>query len=576
MYRLLAVALLTLCSGSVHAFESNEHKRIGDLSYHIALKSFCAQKPGSPVCDAQTGLTREAGLFFNPFAAPRGNEDTRPTYGDLVMCVDYFLSAEKLIAGREDSMIRPYITPTRDSLYPASADELELAVSVRCSAALDNWEGARAGHVNHNHFQEEVLLAQRNNHGLSLYLAATGTTIFSALAVNAISDHYLHDTFAPGHITTWRNKLSDVVANSYHDYRNRHGLNVDVRVDVLRSNATLGASAGKPTVLDTAFEVLASNSGADHFFCEHEAGREHPPCTVGSGARASRLAALRTFANGASPVKTLFKGDKFLYADNKDQDIQRFVMLLTAVRSIHDVLESHNRAPLVVLKDSFRKSTWTWNYAEDDNGGLTPLPPSAIVASTGPVQYQVARRYSIKGEPRDLNTIDNHNVDKIFGVNLGIDNMTFGNNQSRYYAGLEAVLAGFTLFDGFRGRLPLEKDIGNLAWTVGIQPFVSPGPNGVALTSRLLMILPETETAFSLQLKALRLAPVGQRHTWRPYVGLRMDMGLTSFMTMYLQAGKDAAVQRDGSIRSGPSVGGGIQLGAPTCRIPGIQKIFCP
>ncbi len=572
MYRLLAAALLTLCSGSVHAFESNEHKRIGDLSYHIALKSFCAQKPDSPVCGAKTG----AGLFFNPLVATRTEEDTRPTYGDLVMCVDYFLSAEKLIAGREKDMVRGYGS-TRDSLYPASAGELELEVSIRCSAGLDNWEGARAGHVNHNHFQQEVLLAQRNNHGLSLYLAATSPTVFSALAVNAISDHYLHDTFAPGHITTWRNKLSDVVANSYHDYRNRNGLNVKVNLDLLRSNAKLDGTEGTPTALATAFEVLASTPGADHFFCEHPDEPKFAPCPARDAGNAKkRLDALQASIHGAPDTTTVFKGDKFLYADSKDQDIQRFVMLMTAVRSIHDVLESHNPGAAVALKDSFSTSSWTWNYAKDDSTLPTLLPSSAIIASTGPVTYHVARRYSTVGEAHDRNRIDNHNLDKIFGINLGIDNMTFGNNQSRYYAGLEAVLAGFTLFDGFRGKLPLEKDIGNLAWTVGIQPFVSPGPNGVALTSRLLMILPETETAFSLQLKALRLVPVGQRHTWRPYVGLRMDMGLTSFMTMYLQAGKDAAVQRDGSIRSGPSVGGGIQLGAPTCRIPGIQKIFCP
>lgn len=576
MSRSLAVALLVMCSANVLAFESNEHKRIGDLSYHIALKTFCVHQPDRPFCDARTKLPLSPGLFMDPLVEAPKPKDT-PSYGDLVMCVDYFLSAEKLIAGRETGLVRDFGVKS-DSLYPRSADELGLKVRERCSSSLDNWEGARAGHVNHNHFQQEMLLAQRNNHGLSLYLAASGQTLFSALAVNAISDHYLHDTFSPGHITTWRNKLSDVVANSYHDYRNRFGLQASVDLKVLHANALLTDATVKTDVLQLAFEILATKQAAKLFFCDGEGREARFACPAFDSAEVtSRLAALRTKAlpnTALSTELTEFKGDQLLY--RATQDFQRFVMLMTAVRSIHDILETDNPHGKVVLKDSFSASSWAWNYEEKDNADrATLLSSSEIVASMGPVSYHVKRGYMVKDGQNEQNRIDNRNVDNIFGVSLGIDNMTFGSTQSRYYVGLEQVISGFTLFDGLRGKLSRQNDIGNIAWTVGIQPFVNSGPNGVALTTRLLMIHPETETAFSVQAKALRLAPAGKSSTWRPYLGLRMDMGLTSFMTMYLQAGKDAAVQRDGTIRSGPSVGGGVQLGAPTCRFPGLQNIFC-
>ena len=228
------------------------------------------------------------------------------------------------------------------------------------------------------------------------------------------------------------------------------------------------------------------------------------------------------------------------------------------------------------MKDSFMGNAWSWNYADDNRTGSTILRPSTIQATTGSVTYEVTRRYAKDSSDSGLNRIDNRHMDRIHGVTLGIDNMTFGDSQSRYYVGFETVATGLTRFDGFSGKLAKLNDMGNVALTVGIQPFANKGPNGLALTSRLLVVLPETETALSLQVKALRLSRDGQPAAWRPYVGGRLDMGLTSFLTMYLQLGKDWAIQRDGALKTGISLGGGIQVGAPTCRIPGFQDVFCP
>ena len=47
--------------------------------------------------------------------------------------------------------------------------------------------------------------------------------IFHALVYNAMSDHYLNDFFAPGHVTTQRENSHDMVSLAMHDWANRAG-----------------------------------------------------------------------------------------------------------------------------------------------------------------------------------------------------------------------------------------------------------------------------------------------------------------------------------------------------------------
>ena len=47
--------------------------------------------------------------------------------------------------------------------------------------------------------------------------------ILNALVNSALSDHFLNDFFAPGHITTPRENSHDTVALAMHDWANRAG-----------------------------------------------------------------------------------------------------------------------------------------------------------------------------------------------------------------------------------------------------------------------------------------------------------------------------------------------------------------
>lgn len=591
--RLTCVAIVLLWSMRAAAMESVEHKRLGDLSYHIALTTYCEMAHADQaVCEAISG----PGLFFDPIKheGQTGDSAGNLSYGDVVACVDYFLTSEKLIAGRDYWLIdeakvkRPlnsskyeYIDKGAPAsvplLYPTKRSQLDLRVATRCNPRFTNLENARAGHVNHTHFQAEMLIAKRNNHSLALFQRAVEENPFGALALNAVSDHYLHDSFAPGHITVWRSRLSDVVANSYHDFYNREG----IRATIHRAKLRKEASVGGVNVLERILALLATPGPAQRFFMDAEQQKAcGKPCPfMDSKNFGLRLEKLRTFIASDSEESIMFKGDNQLW--KSEQDTQRLVMLLTSIRSIHDVLETRpaakDGAP-ISFTDSSRDNKWIWAREALEVEPKRPwngvrLEPSVIVADIGPVTYEVNRRYGIAADmaKSPANLIDNRQLDPIIGVNLGADTMTFGDNRNRWLAGVEGVLTGLTFGDGFLGGL--SDEYGNLALVGGAQWFVGNGPAGGALSLRALIVQPQTESAFSVQLRALRIKSNFGYSEWHPALGVRFDMGFTSFMTVYLQGGRDWASQSDGRIRSGWSVGAGMQFGSAACHFPVISHM---
>jgi hypothetical protein len=591
------------------AFDEWEHKRLGDLSYYLAVEIFCEKNTNSGGCDSPDGPNAGRSLRGKFYDAVRGStgpehklEEKKGevvseniSYGDIVMCVDYFLTPEKLIAGREHHLIQGAIADDgaiskgerkevsgdekfvhSSGLFPQNVKDLSFDVVKRCDPDYLNLEGARAGHVNHSHFQSELLVAQRTSHLLALAIGRSERNVFSAFAINAISDHYLHDAFAPGHITTTRSRLTDTAANAFHDFNNRAGLDVSVDLNKMKMTVDIGSDKKKFDLLSEIiekinFDVLSS----DYFFRPGKIGDVH----CGGKCRSSesdlaRLATLKDiFGVRNENILVRLKGDGNLWA--VEQDKQRLLMLWTSVRSIYDVLKSipeMNPDPSIpiptVFNDSFKNnSDWKWVYtAADKDNRLFGAAPSKIDAGIGPIQYSV--KFIDKEEVIDdtgkREWVNYRKMDKLWGVSYGIDNMTFGDAQNRKILNFESYLGG----KASRGRTSE-----NWAVVGGFQAYSGLGPDGIALTGRVVYVMPATETGISIQARALRLARHNAPAMWKLTMGGRMDFGFTSFMTMYIQGGRDFAVQKDDGVRSGWSIGAGIQLVAPTCRIPGIKAI---
>lgn len=581
----LALLAYMLCAPA-GAFEGWEHKRLGDLSYHIAMRAFCETNGKSAVCDlrAKKRAQNDPSKFFDdPLAVGADTAESAShkqlTYGDVVRCVDFFLTAEKLLAGRESHLVEGGTRTSQrvGKLLPETPRDLDLDEARRCNAELTNLEGARAGHVNHTHFQAELLVAQRTNHMLALNMRTSEDNLFAALAVNAISDHFLQDVFAPGHITTWRSRLTDIAANAYHDRNNRRGWDVDVDKDMLKNITRIPSAKEHVNLMDTILAYLSDQSEVrDHFFHPGEEGVADcgANCTKVKKTvqgRQDDLAAFVARVKGEGPLTVSFKGDKQLWQEGQDQ--QRLLMLWTEVRSIFDILESRlvsqdSEAQHIVLKDSFKDNSWSWIYvphAPKSEQFVYPTAESKIEANIGPVKYLVTERdRRTSDKTNSPGWVDYKDMDQIVGVSFGIDNMTYGDAQIRRLMTFETVVAG---------QASMSRYFENHAIVIGYQRYFGPGPDGYALSARHVWVKPEIESTLSLQLRAIRLGRVNAPAMWRPSIGVRLDLGFSSFLTNYIQFSRDVAIQNDGRARPGLSIGAGIQLGAPTCRIPGAASI---
>jgi hypothetical protein len=153
-----------------------------------------------------------------PGSNPEVGEALIPlSYGKIVAVVDYTLnSADLFVPGNgahEDS--------------PLSEKDLNDDYFKKLSSlVLDN-----ATHNNTDHFQNYALALFGRWHGEALRAARVDEpgALFRALAFSAVADHFLEDSFAPGHDLTPRYGMYDPVALSWHDAFNASGRELGVR-----------------------------------------------------------------------------------------------------------------------------------------------------------------------------------------------------------------------------------------------------------------------------------------------------------------------------------------------------------
>ncbi|PHV17938.1 hypothetical protein GQ37_005865 [Janthinobacterium sp. BJB1] len=563
--------------------EKNDTDKENLNRLHEALRKECAEEKKANYCKKRNELQIvrwKSTFFFDPIYS--GDQDDRKkkytdekiSYGDVVGCVDYFLTPEKMMAGSESSLfkslnkLKKYPEPKRAiHLYPQQRVDLDLSVANRCFKALWNFEGNRAAHMNHTHFQSELILSQRNMHLLALSLRVSEKNIFGALTANAISDHYLHDSFAPGHITAWRSRLTDVAANAFHDKRNRLGARASIDEKFFAKMNAITIDGLATTITDKLLEradeknnPYLARSVRNYFLLAEQKDRQETCCT--SMSPAEQLLYLRNIAESLVQAKEItLKGDDFLWDDMQKE--QRLLLLVTEVRSILDILESSmlqepdkNGEARVKIVDSFKNNNWFW-FEKDKTAGqvVAFIGPSQLTATIGPVKYEVENIPKIYGYERN---------DPIYGVSIGFDDMLFGDQHNR-----STILFERLIF----GNANEKRDSLNLALLGGVHASHSPFGNDAGFSLRGAVILPQTETILSIPFRYVRMHEASHK-TWKPTIGLRLDQGFSSFATFYLEITHDSATQRDGGIQSGLSIGAGLGFAAPQCRTPGISSLM--
>ena len=219
----IATGLFSL-SPSIFAFGSDEHRQMSNLALGIAIDFTCKNasiEPANIPLNCSKIMAEENSLL---------DENNRHSYGKINELVDHTQYPEQVFERFRSVDNYPLDDIPRDHTH-LSSHVLSLRESVEHTptrtAILDYLS---ASSHNERHFQDALMESMRYLHETAVDDAEKGN-LYKALVQNALSDHYLNDFFAPGHISTPRENSHDTVALAMHDRANRAGACFDIEDD---------------------------------------------------------------------------------------------------------------------------------------------------------------------------------------------------------------------------------------------------------------------------------------------------------------------------------------------------------
>lgn len=597
--RWLLLPLAAAC-GPAAAFEPWEHERMGNVAYHLAKRLHCqgadaaTRQARKPLCD-QLDV-----MFQDPLDEGRVLNPAAFGYGTVARCVDFFLTPEKLLAGQDDRLIFSTETARQRAAggpqvaVPTSpAEFLGLDLRRHCVDRWNNFSANQAAHSNHTHFQAELVTSQHLYHRLALDAARSGKP-FGALFINALSDHYLQDFFAPGHIVTFRSHMSDIYANAVHDSLNHKGAWMRFAPEDLQALlAGLRSEAAGVALSEAVRNYLAQVDGHDKTRDSGDCLRRCEPLPEAQRRALDAAATVADLLDLAAALAqpheqfpaphrqgVLLRGDFELW--RASQWPQRLLLLALQMRSILDVLQAMD-ADAAGL-NSFLQPSW-----KSERTGLGQRAriqasldgrffydfmllgreefPFLPYVSRDPIEgvdgvHDVVEIASIDGSRVWLRPEGRREFVLSTGLNYEVPR--FGRQQWRQSVSLETPVAGFVNTGYFKTSVGMAA---------GVFFTHEDDRSGWGLSLRPAVVFSQSETFVSVPLRWLRFRrPDGSGATHAAW-GLRVDQGFSSFITVYLQGGRAPFRQEAGEVRTGSAYGAGIVLAAPFCRIPGLGRM---
>lgn len=498
---LLAGASIVLAR-CASAFESDEHEKLANVAFLVALEYLA--KTSAITAAKYEEASRLKGTPGKYRA--KGDEKYRGiSYGDIVACVDYYLYPETILADSWKQGRRP---PEAGALPKPTEALVDLK---DCHGIGSSF--FQATHNNHSHFQYDLLMSQRVYHALAISLARDEGALFAALVVSAISDHYLHDFFAPGHIFTGRARLTDLPATALHDVVNARG------AEFVPANF-----AQLQPIMEFICQGAVERCVARRDLSLWEVIRDASDREV-----ADSLGALL-----AGQTMDL-KGDGQLWDEGPDRLRQRLLMLLIQVRSIADVVSGRN---------SFQDMAWEGR-----------APPTKAKIAFG--EYALPKAAASAKRPAQAEWMQNPGAflrNPIVAISAQREAMIAGTRAGRTTVTLEVPL---TIF-------PSERFI--VLPYLGYGTYSEGNTNGQGFTFRAVAAIPQTELAFGPYVRYFSY-PTNEGDKLRGSVGLRLDSGFSGYFTTFIAVGRDTSTTADGKLRAGVITFAGIQFGFPMSRL---------
>lgn len=517
------VCLLGLAPGVGLAFESDEHKYLGDLSLRIAVDFAQVRQLQDPQrywqgslqerCKMQAPDVRQFYRDGQGATCP-SVEPNSPSYGDLVRLVDYVPYPYKLLEAPRNTL--------SDGI-PNSFSQLNQYVLQEGTGYMTS-NLAKASSNNELHFQLAAISAMANLHRKALELSQKNK-VFAALATNALSDHFLHDFFAPGHITVNRDNSHDAIALGMHDTSNRTG--AMFQIDQKRWNNDL------VPILD----FIAVNHFPDRGDYALITGRDEAMSAD------QFIAAVQDLRRDHEQIHLY--GDDLLHQYPR----QQLLMLLINVRSLLDVL-----APCEV-KPCRENSLNEYLWQDYDDLDKSKWPRAGITYG----EYEL--------EPQQLSQSSN-----LLILSVGGEAPLSEFGSSRLEITTELVPLKFIGASDFLHKHTINRptldcpvfSACNIAPAFGLTYLRDERFNALGPSLRLIKAFPKIDLQLSGYYQYLTYDLNKNRK--KPSYGMRIDTGF-SLYTAFIGIGKGYFVHENGQLDSDTVVSFGMAFGMPLTRL---------
>lgn len=559
MLAIVAAGALTCTTAS--SFESKEHQEMSELAVSVVL-------------GMAKDVSKEWGKRVEVSAeAIQELEAYKPHYGKITACVDFFMSPEKMIAHGWKTHQKTYSTTTNKSngipslQYPISNELIE-----RCES--ESLAIIQAAHNNYAHFQQDLMMAMHLWHVTAIATAKNENNMYGGLFINSIANHYLQDFFAPGHIVTTRDRLTDMPATATHDLANEMGA-------YFHPTISLSSSPGVLRVLEYICQTKPGSFSTDDTV-QHASSscNSNPEITklLSNEGRSiqilpSDLAAATLSLRNNEPI--LLRGDDHLA--QKALSKQRMLMLAVQAASILDILEETNSFSDFHFSYDIQRGfpqaqtafgQYDFGYAGKNISETLPLGknstmPPAMTDLTSKHLFPTRLTPCSLGGCQDK-FYELRTRSPIFSLSLQRESHIHRASRQRSLVSLEvsptAIMWDAKKFSG--GFL----DGVEFAPSFGYAYYHENGFRGNGPFARFTASIPETEFSISSYVRWLNYQQTGTT-VRRASFGLRADVGFSSYFTLFISGGTDHAMTSNGPLSKGFILGAGIQIGAPLTRL---------
>jgi len=590
---LLSLFPLFLYSVPSAAFNSDEHCGLSSLALEVALDIADSwPEAATHLGEFQSVRTQLLGAGAG-CALSRGSDASTLgfSYGKITAMADFVIDPGEAIRA-----------PGQPFGIPNSAADLNSGIFGAPSSATSNFalgirrrlsgDFMRATNQNASHFQAAALAEHTRWHDFAVSAAGQpGGSLFGALVMNALADHYLQDVFAPGHIITPRENFPDSVAWAWHDRYNDIGLPVVVEhfselqpiLDVLAMNASrygtafaaIGVSSQQSAREDDLRSALRTLPALDETTCD-----KHDPHAPRAGVDMQGL-------DSSGPFVCLHGDGKLA-----GYPAQKLLMLAVQVQGILDVLRSHVDGRTNHFDRFYWCSQMQSRHAHKPARQLTQssgknVSPSIANAcgdylrsggdylraqgqqfawySVAPLARLRYISYALEPRPEDIQF---RIFDTLVGVSLFREGAWADGGSSRNVASIEALAFGIPGSPDYlrdADYIPLFPI--NLGLTFGYEhSFGNPSLSVSGPTARLLFVFPKSNLQLSLYARRLGYTTdFAHDHAWS--YGVRGDVGF-SLLTAFVAIGSDHGFGDTGVLESRKTIATGVTFAFS----PGLER----